>query len=95
MECKKFAFVFAVMAVVLLATVTPIAFAARNEIGSFTDNTNAITNIRNPLANIFVIGNNPAQNCISAGGFCLHNPMNCCGNCGCLIIPGICVGSGC
>ncbi|XVE99213.1 hypothetical protein REPUB_Repub03eG0177900 [Reevesia pubescens] len=82
------------MTVVLSATLTPIAFAARNEVVPFVANTNAMANIRNPFSNIFLVGN-PAENCIPNGGFCLGNPMGCCGNCGCLIIPGVCYGSDC
>ncbi|KAK1347106.1 hypothetical protein POM88_001585 [Heracleum sosnowskyi] len=35
------------------------------------------------------------ENCIANGGFCLGNPTGCCGNCGCLIIPGVCYGTDC
>ncbi|XVE99214.1 hypothetical protein REPUB_Repub03eG0178000 [Reevesia pubescens] len=45
------------MAVVLSATLTPIAFAARNEVVPFLANTDAIANIRNPFSNIFLVGN--------------------------------------
>ncbi|XVE75523.1 hypothetical protein DITRI_Ditri12bG0100500 [Diplodiscus trichospermus] len=64
----------------------------------FSDNTNAVTNIRIPFANIFMVGKQEAGACIPSGGFCLHNSGNCCGSCGCLIFPGgpeVCYGTGC
>ncbi|XVE75520.1 hypothetical protein DITRI_Ditri12bG0100200 [Diplodiscus trichospermus] len=87
MGCKKFGFPFAAMAVVLLATLIPITLATRNEIGPLPDSTKAVTNIRNPLANILMVGKKEAGDCIPYGGFCWPDPTNCCGNCGCLIIP--------
>ncbi|KAG5222842.1 hypothetical protein IMY05_C2024000300 [Salix suchowensis] len=33
--------------------------------------------------------------CLPSGGFCMFQPTNCCGNCGCLYPVGVCYGSGC
>ncbi|XVF82816.1 hypothetical protein PTKIN_Ptkin16aG0080400 [Pterospermum kingtungense] len=61
MECRKFGFLLAAMAMLLLAMATPTVFAARNEVVPCFFNTNDVNNIRNPFANIFFI-QKPAQN---------------------------------
>ncbi|KAK8629728.1 hypothetical protein V6N13_078557 [Hibiscus sabdariffa] len=69
MECKKLALLLVGMAAVLLSVMSPTVTAARNEVMTFS-----IINIRNPLANLFLV-DKPAENCIpSRSGACLAFP---------------------
>ncbi|XVF83017.1 hypothetical protein PTKIN_Ptkin16aG0098500 [Pterospermum kingtungense] len=87
MECKKYTFLLVAMAVVFLAWATPITLAARNEVVSFPLNTNDVANIRNPLANIFLV-QKPAENCLPSGHTCgIFYSESCCGgDCGPLVL---------
>ncbi|XVF82862.1 hypothetical protein PTKIN_Ptkin16aG0084500 [Pterospermum kingtungense] len=78
---------------VFLATITPITFAARNEVVYSPFNINDVSNIRNPFANSFLV-QKPAENCLSASYPCGFLISDTCCNGHCLTIPfqhGICV----
>ncbi|WRX23309.1 hypothetical protein QQP08_015796 [Theobroma cacao] len=93
MECNKLPFLFAAMAVVLLATVTPTAFAARNEVVPFSANANAKISIRNPFANIFMVGIS-AEKCLGLGESCSTLTASCCSGCVCFpAAAGLCIGT--
>ncbi|WRX29643.1 hypothetical protein QQP08_022130 [Theobroma cacao] len=54
MDCKKLAFLFAATALLLVAAMTPTAFAARNGVVPFFLDTNVAAYIRHPFSNIFM-----------------------------------------
>ncbi|KAK8612237.1 hypothetical protein V6N13_092356 [Hibiscus sabdariffa] len=82
MECKKFALLLVAMAVVLLAAAAPTATAARHGVLPFSIITN--TNIRNPFADIFVVGK-PAEKCVPYREICDGSVPCCIG--ACLTVP--------
>ncbi|KAK8684772.1 hypothetical protein V6N13_040788 [Hibiscus sabdariffa] len=87
-SCKKLAFLFIAMALILQATVPPTALAARNEITAFSgeEENNQATNGVNVLA--MVLDVDPPRNCIPRGGICLVALSGCCNSPGCIF--GIC-----
>ncbi|KAJ6370509.1 hypothetical protein OIU76_028735 [Salix suchowensis] len=46
-------------------------------------------------SNILLQDGSNELGCLPSGGFCMFQPTNCCGNCGCLYPVGVCYGSGC
>lgn len=81
------------LAALLLAMVTPISFAARNEVVPFPLNTitnDVGNNIRNPFANIFML-QKPVANCVPAGEPCPYwwSSETCCSG-KCILIVDVC-----
>ncbi|KAJ6959067.1 hypothetical protein NC653_037381 [Populus alba x Populus x berolinensis] len=80
MDSKK-ATLLLMVALVFVATIAPSTLAMRQFPLLMTSN--------------ILLQDESKLGCISSGGFCFTQPMNCCGNCGCLYPLGICYGSDC